>query len=208
MAGITTRELQALTLADDGRRLADGQGVFGIVRVGAKGISVQFSLRYRSAGAVREIRLGTFPKSSLRQIRDARDGARAQINGREDPLEHKRIERLKKRAQIDVEVRSLEDKLARRTFRQRFNEWVDSALQKRTDKGKEIRRAFEKDTQESHSQAKRATRAAPMHNVASQHKPRSVQWALRSPTAERFVLSRTSKTMTGVAVEPFNTAAQ
>ena len=145
MAGITTRELQALTLADDGRRLADGQGVFGIVRVGAKGISVQFSLRYRSAGAVREIRLGTFPKSSLRQIRDARDGARAQINGREDPLEHKRIERLKKRAEIDVEVRSLEDKLARRTFRQRFNEWVDSALQKRTDKGKEIRRAFEKD---------------------------------------------------------------
>jgi cytochrome c553 len=63
-------------------------------------------------------------------------------------------------------------------------------------------------TQESHSQAKRATRAAPMPNVASQHKPRSVQWALRSPTADRFVLSRTSKTMTGVAVEPFNTAAQ
>jgi hypothetical protein len=63
-------------------------------------------------------------------------------------------------------------------------------------------------TQESHSQENRAQNAAPMHNVASQHSPRSVQCALRLPTAERFVLSRTSKTITGVAVEPFNTAAQ
>lgn len=128
MAGITTTELQALTPADNGRRPTHGHGAFGIVRVGAKGISVQFSLRYRLAGTVREIRLGAFPKSSLREIRDVRDGARSQVNGREDPLEHKRIERLKKQAQIDIDVRNLEAKLARRTFRQRFNEWVDSAF--------------------------------------------------------------------------------
>lgn len=145
MVGVTTKELQALTPADDGRRLADGHGVFGIVRVGSRGISVHFSLRYRSAETVREIRLGTFPKLSLRQIRDARDSARAQISCREDPLEHKRIEKLKRRAQVDAEILSLEKKLSRRTFRQRFDEWVESALQKRADKGKEIQRAFEKD---------------------------------------------------------------
>ncbi|MGF6636674.1 integrase [Paraburkholderia sp. MM5496-R1] len=145
MGTLATRELQALTPADNGRRLADGHGVFGVVRAGAKGISVQFSLRYRAGGRVRELRLGTFPKSSLRQIRDARDSARARISCGEDPLEHKRIEKLKKLAETGAEVRSLEDKLARKTFRQRFNEWTDSALQKRADKGQEIRRAFEKD---------------------------------------------------------------
>ncbi|CAM2192468.1 Site-specific integrase [Paraburkholderia kururiensis] len=145
MGSLTTKELQALTAADNGRRLADGHGVFGVVRAGAQDVTVQFSLRYRVAGRVREMRLGTFPKSSLRQIRDARDGARARISSGEDPLEHKRIEKLKKRAEVDAEVQSLETRLARRTFRQRFNEWAASALQKRADKGQEIRRAFEKD---------------------------------------------------------------
>jgi len=145
MAGLTTRELQTLTPADDGRRLADGHGVFGIVRAGVKGISVQFSLRYRSAGAIREIRLGTFPKLSLREIRDARDKARAHISSGEDPLKRKRIDRLKKEAQIGAEALDLERRLALSTFGQRFEEWADSALQKRSDKGKDIRRAFEKD---------------------------------------------------------------
>lgn len=145
MSRLTTRELQALTPADNGRRLADGHGVFGVVRAGTKDVSVQFSLRYRAGGGIREMRLGTFPKSSLRQIRDARDGARARISCGEDPLEHKRIEKLKKLVEVDAEVQNLEGKLARRTFRQRFNEWADSALQKRADKGQEIRRAFQKD---------------------------------------------------------------
>ncbi|CAG4920213.1 tyrosine-type recombinase/integrase [Paraburkholderia saeva] len=145
MATLTTKELQALTSSDDGRRLTDGHGVFGVVRVGAKSISVHFSLRYRSAGAIRELRLGTFPKSTLRQIRDARDSARAQINEGEDPLEHKRIERLRKQVEVDAAVSNLEERLARKTFRQRFNEWIDSALQKRADGGQEVRRAFEKD---------------------------------------------------------------
>ncbi|QVN19373.1 tyrosine-type recombinase/integrase [Burkholderia pyrrocinia] len=145
MSTLTTRELQGLIPADNGRRLSDGHGVFGVVRAGVKGISVQFSLRYRANGGVREIRLGTFPKASLRQIRDARDRARAHISSGEDPLEQRRIDRLRKLVDTSAEVRTLEDKLARKTFKQRFNEWADSALQKRTDNGQEVRRAFKKD---------------------------------------------------------------
>lgn len=84
-------------------------------------------------------------RASLRQIRDARDRARARISSGEDPLEQRRIERLKKLVDLSAEVRTLEDKLARRTFKQRFNEWADSALQKRADNGQEVRRAFKKD---------------------------------------------------------------
>ncbi|SFU23943.1 hypothetical protein SAMN05192563_102413 [Paraburkholderia aspalathi] len=61
---------------------------------------------------------------------------------------------------------------------------------------------------ESHSHANRAASAAPVNIVASQHSARKVQCALRSPTAERFMLSSTSITMTGVAVEPLSTALQ
>ncbi|AXF20424.1 hypothetical protein CUJ89_07985 [Burkholderia pyrrocinia] len=145
MSTLTTRELQGLIPADNGRRLSDGRGVFGVVRAGVKGISVQFSLRYRASGGVREIRLGTFPKASLRQIRDARDRARACISSGEDPLEQRLIERLKKLVDTSEEVRTLEDKLARKTVKERFNEWAESALQKRADNGQEVRRAFKKD---------------------------------------------------------------
>jgi hypothetical protein len=72
------------TPAADRRRLADGQGIFGIVRAGLNGISVRFSLRDRSTGAIRE-------------IREARDKARAHIGSGEDPLKRRRIGRPKRK---------------------------------------------------------------------------------------------------------------
>lgn len=89
------------TPAADRRRLADGQGIFGIVRAGLNGISVRFSLRDRSTGAIRE-------------IREARDKARAHIGSGEDPLKRRRIGRPKKEAHIEANAVALEQKLALR----------------------------------------------------------------------------------------------
>ena len=150
---LTQREMEALRPADAGTKVRDGDGVVGVVHAGKDGaMSVRFSLRYKVDGRGREVRLGTWPKSSLAQVRAERDRIRTEIRERVDPAERRLAERLKDRAEIlDAERRLAEEDARReaerqesRTLGELFVAWLSNGTA-RKDGGAELRRSFEKD---------------------------------------------------------------
>jgi integrase len=77
----TVKELEALTSADKGRTLTDGGSLKGLVYVAVNGkVTVQFRFAYKFGKASKNILIGTWPGMGLADIRQARDGLRAQIN--------------------------------------------------------------------------------------------------------------------------------
>jgi len=155
MALITVKTLEALRPADHGKRLADGGSMFGVVRATKDGktpISVDFQWRYKIVGKTRQIRISSWPKLSLKAIRDERDKLAAEVKSGSDPIDRKATARL--RVEVDkVEalqnqfdlVEELSEHQARMTVRGLFILWRDLALKKRKDKGSEAERAFERD---------------------------------------------------------------
>lgn len=64
MAKITTKTLEALKPSDHGKRLSDGERMFGTVRAvknAPEAVSVDFEWRYNFGGKVRQIRIGACP---------------------------------------------------------------------------------------------------------------------------------------------------
>lgn len=170
MAKLTIKELEALRPEQVGQKVRDADGLIGIVRPKGESVSVKFSWRYRFDGKVREASIGTWPKTSLTDIRNQRDQLRAEINkgdSRKDVVAERKAEqeaeRLRKQAEHEAELLRIEaDRLtaiamhqtrmaeveaikARMTVKQLFDRWEKLELKKRKDKGAEARRAFEKD---------------------------------------------------------------
>lgn len=73
MPRLTEVSLEALTESDVGRTFYDDAGLRGEVRRGDESIVVAFSFRYRFDGKMRELRCGSWPRTTLKQIRAARD---------------------------------------------------------------------------------------------------------------------------------------
>ena len=155
MAKITTKALEALKPSDHGRRLSDGDRMFGIVRAvknDPEAVSVDFQWRYNFASKVRQLRIGVWPRMSLKAIRAERDSLKGKIKDGIDPLAEKEADRLKKQAdQIEAKqtqitrLQALAAKDARMTVRGLFDLWLRTDLKKRQDRGSEALRAFEAD---------------------------------------------------------------
>ncbi|MDT3680821.1 MAG: tyrosine-type recombinase/integrase [Burkholderiaceae bacterium] len=150
---MTKIELEALRLADAGRRLRDGDGVIGVAYASKDGsVSVRFSLRYKVEGRVREVRLGTWPKVSLAEMRAERDKVRAEVRSRIDPIQRRLAKRLEDRAKVIESERQIAEEAARLeaqrverlTVRDLFDTWIADGVV-RKDGGAELRRSFEKD---------------------------------------------------------------
>lgn len=156
MAVITVKELQALTPADDGRRISMGDSIYGTVRAGRDGaVSVYVVWRYRFEGKVRQIPLGTWKDKdglSLKAIRDERDKLVAEVKSGINPIDRRAADKLKVQADqaeaVHQQIERLQlvaAKQARLTVRGLFDQWQALELRTRADKGSEAKRAFERD---------------------------------------------------------------
>ena len=173
MAKLTIKELEALTPADIGRTLRDGDGLSGRVRTNARaagGVSVSFTYRYRWQGKTRDEPCGSWPRDKITAIRDKRDEVRKSVVAKVDPVEARRAEQLKvladqaehrqRKAEADALREAQEaERLARAAERlaeeererrrlsvqQLFERWAGLVLSNRKDGGAETRRGFAKD---------------------------------------------------------------
>ena len=155
MAKITTKALEALKPSDHGKRLPDGDRMFGIVRAVKNdpvAVSVDFQWRYNFGGKVGQVRIGVWPKNALKAIREKRDTLKVKITLGIDPMAEREANRLKKQAdQIEAKqtqitrLQELAAKDARMTVRGLFDLWQRTDLKKRQDRGSEALRAFEAD---------------------------------------------------------------
>lgn len=155
MATIKIKTLEALKPSDAGRKLPDGGSMFGIVRAtkdSASLVSVDFQWRYKTGGKLRQVRVGTWPKMSLKALRDKRDNLAAEKRNGSDPIERKATDKLKREADQAEAIHIQLDRLAHNAERQArltvkglFTTWQTLALKQRKDGGKEALRAFELD---------------------------------------------------------------
>lgn len=152
MAKLTTIELKTLSPDDAGTKLREDGGLIGTVRAGAAGVSVYFDWRYRSTGRIRQIAVGSFPKNTLAEIRAKRAEFKKILDAGKDPAEEKRIGRLASKIQqiealesAQARIDEVEAHRARLTVLELFGRWEKLDLQRRKDKGAEVRRSFEKD---------------------------------------------------------------
>ena len=152
MSKLTTKELEALTAEEAGKRLRDGGNLIGTVRATSKGISVLFRWRYRFEGKTKDFTCGTWPTDSLRSIRENRAKAALIVANGKDPGQDKVIARIEKKAeQVEnlakqhVKLAEAEALCARLTVNDLFDQWSSIELKNRKDGGAELRRAFSKD---------------------------------------------------------------
>lgn len=155
MASITVKSLEALRSSDHGKRLPDGDCMFGKVRATKDDkdpVSVDFQWRYKINGKTRQLRIGSWPKLKLKELRNIRDMYAAEVKSGTDPIERKAIDKLKTEVdavaahnhQLD-RLEAIAEQQARLTVRDLFDQWRRIELKHRTDGGKEAQRAFERD---------------------------------------------------------------
>lgn len=147
------KTLEALRPADAGVKVRAAPGLTGIVRIGAAGrVSVTFEYEYRFAGKVRYLGCGTWPKSSLATIRDARDEARSLLVRQIDPAAEARNRKLAKRVEQEREAETLlaesarvMQSMLRLTVANVFEQWFRDEVSRHKDGGAYVRRLFERD---------------------------------------------------------------
>jgi integrase len=152
MAKLTVKKLESLTPADIGTRLPDAQALYGVVKAKGSGVAVMFRWRYRFDGKLHDFGCGTWPSKTLKEIRDAHDGARQLLAQRKDPNGERRVARLHAGAANAEAIAHAKSRMAqvqalqaRLTVDALFERWLAVDLIRRKDGGKEIRRMFQKD---------------------------------------------------------------
>lgn len=112
MAIITVKELQALSVRDDGKRMSLGESMYGTVRAGTDGgVSIYVVWRYMVGGKRREIPVGTWKDKggqSLKALRDKRDILAAEVKSHDDPIERRASAKLKRDADKQAAALKLE----------------------------------------------------------------------------------------------------
>ncbi|WP_293636862.1 tyrosine-type recombinase/integrase [Polaromonas sp.] len=155
MSLITVKALEALKVTDNGKRLTDGGSMFGMVRATKDEndpVSVDFQWRFKLNGKTRQMRIGSWPKLTLKLLRTERDKLRSEVKKGIDPIERKAADKLK----IEVDkveahhhqldrLEEIAEKQARLTVRGLFDLWRTLSLKHRVDNGAEAQRAFERD---------------------------------------------------------------
>lgn len=149
--GLTAKELESLTPADAGKKLSDGDSLYGLVRVSTGGIvSVLFRWRFRHGGKSHDYTCGTWKKGiSLPSIRKERDAAATILATGKNPNEERRLD--KERAateQLQELAKIAAEQAACRTVGASLIEWYESKeIIDRKDKGEYLKRAIAKDIQ-------------------------------------------------------------
>ena len=149
---IAVKQLQALTISDIGKRIPDGNSLYGIVKASGTGVTVLFRWRFRLNGKLKDYTCGTFPKLSLADIRRNRDSAKFLVEDGKDPIEDKKLKRLNGKleqaevsSKLKLRTELLETQNARITVFELFEDWEKKELHTRKDSGAEVRRSFVKD---------------------------------------------------------------
>ncbi len=152
MAKLTVKKLESLTSVHVGSRLADENSLYGLVKGSREGVTVMFRWRYRFDRKLHDYSCGTWPKKSLKEIRDQCDSARQLLAAGKDPNKEKHIANLDKKAEqaeavakAQLRIAHVEAQQARITVLDLFERWATVELIRRKDGGKEIRRMFQKD---------------------------------------------------------------
>jgi len=142
---ITIKQLEALTAQDDGKVFREDGGLVAEVRVGVRGITVQFSYEFKLDGARTRKRLGSWPKKSLAQIRSERDEARVLVTKGLHPTLAAKAARIEAQAAIATTIAEAEREAAEnKTVADLFDEWIRDGVS-RQDGNAELIRSFKKD---------------------------------------------------------------
>ena len=152
MSKLTQKTLESITPEQQGKKLSDGDNLRGKVRVSKAGkVSVFFVWRYTIDGKTRESYCGTWPDSTLGDIRKERTAAKARKDKGEDPALETKLDRMRKRIESGEKAAGLREResalaahLARPTLFDVYKLWLATGLTKRKDTT-ELKRAFDKD---------------------------------------------------------------
>lgn len=145
MVKITIKELEALSSTDHGRTLREDGNLIGKVLMHKQGLSVQFHYRFKWEGKYKDFACGTWPRTRLLHIRDARDSAKQQLKQGINPCAQKRAVKIQAHAKV-VEVVATES-LADTdclTLGELFETWLRDGVA-RNNANAELRRSFSKD---------------------------------------------------------------
>ncbi|MFP3584745.1 tyrosine-type recombinase/integrase [Paraburkholderia sp. SIMBA_055] len=142
---LSVKQLEALRPENAGTTLRETGGLVGHVRATRLGMAATFYFEFKFDGSKHRLPCGSWPRTTLANIRRNRDEARALLDTGVNPVDARKAERLENQVAVETRVGTAEAVLRRKTFRERFVEWEASALKKRKDNGAEIRRAFDKD---------------------------------------------------------------
>jgi integrase len=145
VAKITAKQLEALSTADDGKTLREDGGLVAKVRVGVKGVTVQFRYEFKLDGAKRDYSLGSWPKKSLAQIRAERDDVRATVSKGIDPTAARKAAKIEAQAAIAATIAEAERQASEsKTIQDLFDTWLADGVA-RQDGNAELQRRFKKD---------------------------------------------------------------
>lgn len=145
MARITIKELEALKSDDDGRVLREDGGLTGKVRVGVRGITVLFRYEYKSEGRKKDIRLGSWPKKSLANIRAERDKLRTIVLDGLDPAIARKAKRIQKQKEAEEIIQQAEqERITNLKVSDLFETWLRDCVARQNDNA-ELKRVFAKD---------------------------------------------------------------
>jgi len=149
MGKLTQKLLESLTEEHIGKRLFDGKGLYGKVRLQKRGVVVTFEYRYMLDRKQKSSSCGTWPKKTLKNIRKLRDDKYDAVEERIDI----NLANIKDRA--DTKKQQLEDAnnaiaalnqtASRTSFSEAIHKWVANSLSSRKDSGTEALRRLNKD---------------------------------------------------------------
>lgn len=126
--------------------LADGGGLYVRVRSNNDGGAVSFRLTYRIEKKQKWLTVGTYPTMTLKEAREARDLHKASHKEGRDPALEKQLAKQRQHNMQLAEQADNAKQQARMTVNKLFERWETLDLSiRRKDKGKDIRRLFEKD---------------------------------------------------------------
>lgn len=145
MGKLTVKQLEALTRDDDGLRLQDDGGIVGRVRAGTRGVTVLFRYEFKlGTGKKEDQALGSWPKTSLADIRAKRDRMRVSVAKGINPVAAEKAERIEKQKAVEATLAEAEQQRAQAlTVKNLFDAWIKDGVA-RKDENKELRQRFEK----------------------------------------------------------------
>lgn len=148
---LTQKKLESFTPEQQGKKLSDGDNLRGKIRVSKVGkVSVFFVWRYTIAGKTREFYCGTWPDSTLGDIRKARTAAKARKDQGQDPALETKLGRMRKRIEENERAAGLHEResalaayLGRPTLLDVYRRWLATGTDRKDTT--ELERAFDKD---------------------------------------------------------------
>ncbi len=145
MTKLPAKELESLDANDAGRVLREDGGLSGKVQLKKKCITVAFYYQFRWEGRFTDISCGTWPGTSLPEIRKIRNIARDLVATGVTPNDHKRAEKARIRAEVNAQLVAAETLKAKGlTLGDMAEKWLLNGVA-RKDGNAEMRRRFTKD---------------------------------------------------------------